>query len=50
MAYVFRPKKVAIFVHGCFWHGHGSRSCRIAHMPKTNTEFWQTKIARNQAR
>ncbi|MCE5181522.1 MAG: very short patch repair endonuclease [Betaproteobacteria bacterium] len=38
--------KVAIFVDGCFWYGcpiHGSQ-------PKTNVEFWQTKIARNRER
>lgn len=37
-----------IFVHGCFWHGH--KDCRNATTPKTNTEFWTAKIARNQER
>lgn len=38
----------AIFVHGCFWHGHSG--CRYARMPKSNVEFWETKIERNVAR
>ena len=37
-----------IFVHGCFWHGH--KDCKNASTPKTNTEFWAAKIARNQER
>ena len=39
---------VAIMVNGCFWHGH--KGCRYATKPKTNVEFWETKIARNQHR
>lgn len=37
-----------IFVHGCFWHGH--KDCKSYTIPKTNTEFWITKITRNQQR
>ena len=37
----------AIFVHGCFWHGH---SCRGGRLPKTNTAFWEQKIDANQKR
>ena len=37
-----------IFVHGCFWHGH--KGCKFYTVPKTNTEFWTAKIARNQER
>ena len=40
--------KRAIFVNGCFWHGHDCR--RGARMPKTNVEYWQSKIGRNRAR
>jgi len=41
------PKyKAVIFVHGCFWHGH---DCHLFKWPSTRPEFWQTKIARNQA-
>jgi len=41
-------RKLAIFVHGCFWHGHDC--ARGARMPKTNRPYWQGKIARNRAR
>lgn len=37
----------ALFVHGCFWHGHG---CSLFRMPATRTEFWSAKIAGNQRR
>lgn len=36
--------RAAIFVHGCFWHGH---DCHLFKMPSTRREFWQAKIARN---
>ena len=39
---------VAIMINGCFWHGH--KGCRYATKPKTNVEFWETKIARNRHR
>lgn len=38
----------AIFVDGCFWHGH--EGCRYFRLPKTNTAFWQQKIDRNRER
>jgi len=39
------PKyKAAIFVHGCFWHGHPG--CNKSKLPATRTEFWQKKIGR----
>lgn len=39
------PKyKAAIFVHGCFWHGHSG--CSKSKLPTTRTEFWQKKIGR----
>lgn len=41
------PKyRTAIFVHGCFWHGH--KGCKSYTVPETNTEFWTAKVARNQ--
>jgi DNA mismatch endonuclease (patch repair protein) len=44
----FVSRKLAIFVHGCFWHGHDcARGQRI---PKSNREYWITKIAKNKAR
>ena len=43
------PKyRTVIFVHGCFWHGH--KGCKFYTVPKTNTDFWTAKIARNQER
>lgn len=39
--------RAAIFVHGCFWHGHG---CSLFRMPTTRTEFWSTKININRRR
>lgn len=40
--------KLAIFVHGCFWHRH--KNCRSATTPKSNTEFWINKFQANCAR
>ena len=45
---VMRKYRTAIFVNGCFWHGHDG--CKQFVMPKTNTEFWQNKIAHNRQR
>ncbi len=43
------PKyRTVIFVHGCFWHGHNG--CKYYTVPKTNTEFWVAKVARNKER
>ncbi|MES3056620.1 very short patch repair endonuclease [Sphingomonas faeni] len=44
---VFGSRKVALFVHGCFWHGH---SCKLGRLPKTRPEFWSAKISGNRAR
>lgn len=41
--FVFLDKKIAIFVDGCFWHGHDCRNTR----PADNAEFWQKKRERN---
>ena len=38
---------VVIFVNGCFWHRHG---CYLSKMPKTNTAFWESKLAANKRR
>jgi DNA mismatch endonuclease (patch repair protein) len=38
----------AVFVHGCFWHGH--RNCKLATVPKSNSVFWQEKLASNRRR
>jgi DNA mismatch endonuclease, patch repair protein len=44
---VFPSRRAAIFVHGCFWHGHG---CAMFKLPETRTEFWAAKIKGNQER
>lgn len=38
-------RKIAIFVHGCFWHVH--RECKYAKTPSTRTEFWSAKLRGN---
>jgi DNA mismatch endonuclease (patch repair protein) len=45
---VYGRLKLAIFVHGCFWHGHDCP--RGSRMPKANADYWRAKIARNRAR
>lgn len=45
---VMRKYRTAIFVNGCFWHGH--KDCKLFVLPKTNTEFWLNKIEYNRAR
>ena len=41
-------RKLAIFVHGCFWHGHDCK--RGARPARQNADYWANKIARNRAR
>ena len=41
--FVFLDKKIAVFVDGCFWHGHDCRNTR----PSDNAEYWQKKRERN---
>ena len=40
-------RRAVVFVHGCFWHGHGCPMCKA---PATRPEFWASKIAANRAR
>ena len=43
------PKyKTAIFVHGCFWHGH--QGCKKARLPASNIDYWEKKIVENKER
>lgn len=39
--------RAVIFVHGCFWHGHG---CHLFKQPKSRTKFWVEKIDTNKRR
>ena len=45
---VFPRHRIALFVHGCFWHRHPG--CKKASTPKSNIDFWQEKFERNIAR
>ena len=42
---VFPKYKTAVFVNGCFWHGH--KGCKYSHLPSSNFEYWEKKIADN---
>ena len=44
---VFPARRKVVFVHGCFWHAH---TCNLAHVPKSNLEYWLPKLERNTAR
>jgi DNA mismatch endonuclease (patch repair protein) len=39
--------RAAVFVHGCFWHGH---DCPLFRLPRTREDFWKAKISRNRER
>lgn len=41
-------RKLALFVHGCFWHGHDC--ARGSRVPKQNRDYWTAKVGRNRAR
>jgi DNA mismatch endonuclease (patch repair protein) len=45
---VMPGRRLAFFVHGCFWHGHDC--ARGARVPKANRDYWLAKVARNRAR
>ena len=45
---VLRRYRTAIFVNGCFWHGH--EECGHYNIPKSNTDFWVNKITKNKER
>jgi DNA mismatch endonuclease, patch repair protein len=45
---VMPGRRLALFVHGCFWHGHDC--ARGARVPKQNRDYWLGKVARNRAR
>ena len=45
---VMPGRRLALFVHGCFWHGHDC--ARGARVPKQNRDYWVAKVARNVAR
>ena len=42
---VIKKYKLALFVHGCFWHAH--QNCKEFRYPKSNVDFWKKKIDKN---
>lgn len=47
---VFSSRRKVIFVHGCFWHQHPDKNCKVAHRPKSNLDYWLPKLQRNVKR
>ncbi len=47
---VFAKRRKAIFVHGCFWHRHQAKTCRLARMPKSRVAYWTAKLEGNRLR
>jgi DNA mismatch endonuclease, patch repair protein len=47
---VFRGRRKAIYVHGCFWHRHPDETCKLARLPKSRREFWVPKLEGNRER
>ena len=46
---IVHPKyKTVLFINGCFWHGH--EGCKYYRLPKTNIDFWESKITNNKNR
>jgi len=45
---VFRSRRKILFIHGCFWHGHGCK--RGKRVPKSNASYWINKIENNRKR
>lgn len=45
---VFPSRRIALFVHGCFWHQH--EGCSLCRQPKSRLEYWLPKLKRNQER
>jgi DNA mismatch endonuclease, patch repair protein len=47
---VFRTRRLVVFIHGCFWHQHPDKHCRLARMPKSRLDFWEPKLKANRDR
>jgi len=47
---VFRGRRIALFVHGCFWHQHPDPNCKLSRMPKSKLDFWRPKLEGNRVR
>lgn len=47
---LFPSRRVAVFVHGCFWHRHPDPECKLARLPKSRLDFWLPKLEGNRLR
>lgn len=47
---LFPGRRKVIFVHGCFWHVHPDPACRDSRPPRSNSDYWAPKLARNAER
>lgn len=47
---VLSSRRIAIFVHGCFWHRHPDPDCKLARLPKSRLDFWLPKLDANRER
>lgn len=47
---VFPRLHKVIFIHGCFWHRHRRKSCKLARLPKSRLDFWVAKLEGNRIR
>ena len=47
---VFPSRKKVIFIHGCFWHRHPDKGCKLARLPKSRLDFWKPKLEANRQR
>ena len=47
---VLPGRRIAIFVHGCFWHRHPDPNCKLARLPKSRRDFWEPKLTSNRIR
>lgn len=46
----FPSRRIALFVHGCFWHRHPDPGCKLTRTPKSRLEFWESKFSENVER
>lgn len=47
---ILPSRRIAVFVHGCFWHRHPDPECKLARLPKSRLDFWLPKLEGNRAR
>jgi len=47
---IFPSRRIAVLVHGCFWHRHRDPNCKLARLPKSRLDFWQAKLEGNAKR